>query len=67
MRSRRGAAGAVSGIAADVASAVRRRQRDRDPRVILYTSSGAARRVPPDHPAHADLVRAAERLLAAGA
>ena len=53
-------------MAIDVAAAVRRRQRDRDPRVILYTASGAAQRLPLDHPAHADLVSAAERLLASG-
>jgi hypothetical protein len=52
-------------MASDVAAAMRRRQRDRDPRVVLYGRSGSARRLAADHPAHEDLVRAAERLLGA--
>jgi hypothetical protein len=55
----------VAGAAADVAAAVRRRQRDREPRVILYGPSGAARRVAPQDPAHAELVEAAEEVLGA--
>lgn len=65
MRRRTGPAATVAGVAGDVAAAVRRRQRDREPRVILYTASGAARRFPADHPAHAELVRVAEELLRA--
>jgi hypothetical protein len=48
-----------------VAAALRRRRRDREPRVVLYDRSGSARRVPPDHPAHATLVSLAVELAGA--
>ncbi len=62
MRPRQGAAGRAAAIAESVAAAVRRRQRDREPRVILYDAAGSARRVPPDHPAHSALVSLAAEL-----
>jgi hypothetical protein len=65
LRRRTGPAAIVAGLAGDVAAAVRRRQRDREPRVVLYAASGAACRLPADHPAHPELVRAAEELLRA--
>lgn len=40
---RKGALGRAQGLAEGVAAAVRRRQRDREPRVLLYDEVGHAR------------------------
>ena len=51
-------------MAENVAAAVRRRQRDREPRVMLYDASGSARLLRDDAPEHARIVRAADELIA---
>jgi hypothetical protein len=60
--------GSLSRIADTIAGTVRRRQRDREPRVLLYDATGQPRVVPAGGDAHAELVETAERLvdLAAG-
>ena len=42
---------------------MRRRQRDREPRVLLYPADGRPRRVPPEDGAHAEIVEIAGRLV----
>jgi LmbE family N-acetylglucosaminyl deacetylase len=65
VKPRPGTAGRAAAAAESVAAALRRRRRDREPRVVLYDRSGSARRVPPDHPAHATLVSLAVELAGA--
>lgn len=52
----------ASGIANGVAAAVRRRQRDRGPRVLLYSPSGMSRAVWPSEPGFDELISIAERV-----
>jgi hypothetical protein len=60
---RRGRPGRVVGIAEGVATAVRRRQREREPRVVLFDSGGAPRSLAPSAPGYDDLLDVAERAL----
>ncbi len=60
-RGRRG--GRVVGLAEGMAAAVRRRQREREARVVLYDSGGSARVVAPSAPGYDELLGAAERLV----
>jgi hypothetical protein len=48
MRERRGALGRATGLAEGVAAVVRRRQQDREPRLVLYDARGISRVVAPD-------------------
>jgi hypothetical protein len=66
---RRARAGRVVGIAESVAAAVRRRQRDREPRVLLVAANGTARTVAPSASGYDELLAIADRALelAAGA
>jgi hypothetical protein len=66
VRQRRGTVGRVTGLAESVAAAVRRRQQERDPRVLLYDASGYPRVLPPDAEAHAELVAVAARMVELG-
>jgi len=45
---RRGPIGRAAGLAEGVAATVRRMQRDREPRVLMYDSTGYARLLQPD-------------------
>jgi hypothetical protein len=45
---RRGPIGRAAGIAEGVAATMRRMQRDREPRVLMYDSTGYARLLQPD-------------------
>ena len=45
---RKGPIGRAAGLAEGVAATVRRMQRDREPRVLLYDSTGYARLLQPD-------------------
>lgn len=60
-RGRRG--GRVVGLAEGMAAAVRRRQREREARVVLYDSGGSGRVVAPSAPGYDELLGAAERLV----
>lgn len=48
MRERHGALGRATGLAEGMAAVVRRRQQEREPRVVLYDARGIARVVAPD-------------------
>ena len=63
MTERRARSGRVVGIAEGVAAAVRRRQRDREPRVFLYRQAGAAHLVAPSAPGYDELLEIADRML----
>ena len=43
MRERKGPLGRATGLAEGVAATVRRMQRDREPRVLVYDSAGSSR------------------------
>jgi hypothetical protein len=60
---RRPRSGRVVGIAEGVAAAVRRRQREREPRVVLFDAAGAARALAPSAPGYDELLEVAERTL----
>ena len=63
MKERRGPIGQVAGIAEEIAAAVRRRQREREPRIALYDAAGHPRVIPPDSPGHAAVLGVAEALV----
>ncbi len=63
MTERRARSGRVVGIAEGVAAAVRRRQRDREPRVFLFRHAGDAHLVAPSAPGYDDLLDVADRML----
>jgi hypothetical protein len=50
-------------VAEGVAGAVRRRQRDREPRVVLYTAPGEPRLLAPGAKGYDDLLEVAEQIL----
>lgn len=52
------------GLAEGVATAVRRRQREREPRVVLYDGAGSPRLVAPSASGYDELIGAAERMAA---
>lgn len=51
------------GLAEGVAAAVRRRQREREPRIVLYDELGSSRLVAPSAPGYDGLLDAAERMV----
>jgi hypothetical protein len=57
----------AAGLAETVAGAIRRRREQREPRVVLYDASGRPQVLPPDAPAHDELVETAGRLVSAAA
>jgi hypothetical protein len=61
---RRGPIGRATGIAEGVAAAVRRYQRGREPRALLYAIGGGGRLVRPSAPGYDRLMDAAERMIA---
>jgi hypothetical protein len=60
---RRARSGRVVGIAEGVAAAVRRRQREREPRVVLFDANGASRLVAPSAPGYDELLELADRMI----
>ncbi len=60
---RKGPIGRAAGLAGGVAATVRRMQREREPRVLLYDESGYARLVQPDGRAYERLLETAERMV----
>lgn len=65
MNERRARPVRATGVTEGVAAAVRRRQREREPRVVLYGRSGSARVLAPAAPGHDDLLEIAERMVEA--
>lgn len=55
--------GQFAKLADTFTATMRRRQRDREPRVLLYGADGRPRRVPPDDDAQAEIVHIAGRLV----
>jgi hypothetical protein len=55
----------ASGVAEEVAAAVRRRQRDRGPRVVLYDEAGHANVIAPSAAGYDELLAAAASLIEA--
>jgi len=65
MKERRGPISRVSGMAEGVAAGARRRQREREPRAMVYDVGGHPQVVPPASPAHEPMVAAAQAMLGA--
>jgi hypothetical protein len=61
---RRGPIGRAAGLAEGVAATVRRMQREREPRVLVYDETGYARLVQPDARGHDRVLEIAERMVA---
>jgi hypothetical protein len=61
---RKGPIGRAAGIAEGVAATVRRMQREREPRVLVYDETGYARLVQPDGRGYERLLQTAERMVA---
>jgi hypothetical protein len=60
---RKGPIGRAAGIAEGVAAAVRRMQREREPRVLVYDQTGYARLVQPEARGHERILEIAERMV----
>jgi hypothetical protein len=60
---RKGPIGRATGIAEGVAAAVRRAQRDRAPRVLLYDAAGISRTLQPETAGYDLVLDACERLV----
>ena len=64
MRERRkGPIGRAAGLAGGVAATVRRMQREREPRVLVYDPAGYARLVQPEARGHDRIMDVAEQML----
>ncbi len=60
----KGPFGRATAVAEGVAAAVRRRQRDREPRVLLYRRAGYPRVLAPGAKGHDEVLDRAERIIA---
>jgi hypothetical protein len=60
----KGAVARATAVAEGVAGAVRRRQREREPRVLLYNAPGRPRLLPPGAKGQDDLLDLAEQMVA---
>jgi hypothetical protein len=61
---RKGPIGRAAGLAEGVAATVRRMQREREPRVLVYDETGYARLVQPDGRGYERLLDIADRMVA---
>ena len=61
---RKGPIGRAAGLAEGVAATMRRMQREREPRVLVYDETGYARLVQPDGRGYERLLETAERMVA---
>lgn len=61
----KGAVARATAVAEGVAGAVRRRQRDREPRVVLYIAPGEPRLLAPGAKGHDALLDVAEQMVVA--
>jgi hypothetical protein len=61
---RKGPISRAAGLAEGVAATVRRMQREREPRVLVYDPSGYARLVQPEARGHAHIMEIAEQMVA---
>jgi hypothetical protein len=60
---RKGPIGRAAGIAEGVAATMRRIQRDREPRVLVYDSTGYARLLQPDSRGHETALEVSESMV----
>jgi hypothetical protein len=60
---RKGPIGRAAGLAGGMAATVRRMQREREPRVLVYDETGYARLVQPDGRGQQRLLDVAERMV----
>ena len=60
---RKGPIGRAAGIAEGVAATVRRMQREREPRVLVYDETGYARLVQPNGRGYERLLETAEKMI----
>lgn len=60
---RKGPISRAAGLAEGVAAAVRRMQREREPRILVYDAAGYARLVQPEARGHARLLEIAEAMV----
>jgi hypothetical protein len=60
---RKGPIGRAADLAEGVAAAVRRMQREREPRVLVYDHSGYARLIQPDARGHDRMLEIAEEMV----
>lgn len=60
---RRGPLSRAAGIAEGMAATVRRMQREREPRVLVYDPAGYARLVQPEARGHARIMEVAEEMV----
>jgi hypothetical protein len=61
---RKGPISRAAGLAEGVAATVRRMQREREPRVLVYDPSGYARLVQPEARGHTRIMEIAEQMVA---
>ena len=61
---RKGPIGRAAGLAEGVAATVRRLQREREPRLLVYDETGYARLVQPDGRGYERLLETAEKMVA---
>jgi hypothetical protein len=61
---RKGPISRAAGLAEGVAATVRRMQREREPRALVYDPSGYARLVQPEARGHARIMEIAEQMVA---
>jgi hypothetical protein len=61
---RKGPISRAAGLAEGVAATVRRMQREREPRVLVYDPSGYARLVQPEARGHERIMEIAEQMVA---
>jgi hypothetical protein len=61
---RKGALGRATGIAESMAATVRRLQRDREPRVLLYDAAGESRLLQPESRGYDRVLAACDRMVA---
>ena len=61
---RKGPLSRAAGLAEGMAATVRRMQREREPRVLVYVPTGYARLVQPEARGHDHIMDVAERMLA---
>jgi hypothetical protein len=63
MKERRGAIGRATGLAEGVAATVRRMQRDREPRVLVYDAQGGSRLLHPESRGYERLMDVCARMV----
>jgi hypothetical protein len=66
VKDRQGPIGRAASLVGGIAATARRRQRDRDPRVVVYDAAGRARAHGPGSPAYEPLLETGSELIELG-